>query len=304
MNTKQLTSLYWFCQTVNCGGFVAASLKVSASAPTLSRAVSQLEEQVGEKLLHRHAKQFQLTKAGEAYYEKFSPLFNKMDEEWLATSNQQANLEGDITVSCPEPFADFFLQPLAIEFMQLHPDVNIHIVFSSDTQSHFDENIDLAVATTPTNIPTLIQKTLFETELALAASPKYIEKYGVPSDAESLVNHHLLAGNTMPFWELKREGKTIKLPLVPRYSVNSLRLMVNAAKSGMGIGLIPKQAVLKLQTLGDLVQILPNVECPKGQAFLIWNDRKLIANRVVTFREMIIERLKNPDNLLLSVSSN
>lgn len=302
MNSKELCNLYWFCQSVECGGFAPASLKVNASAPTLSRAVSQLEEQVGEKLLHRHAKLFQLTNTGEEYYKRFSGLLKQLDEQWLQLSNSQATLTGDIYISCPEPFADFFLQQLAIEFMQEHPDVNIHIVFSSDTENYFDEHIDLAVVTTPTTIPTLIQKPLFESELALAASPEYLAQRGMPTDIESLLDHSLLAGNTMPYWELKLDGKTTKLPLAPKYSVNSLRLMVKAAKAGIGVGLIPKETLTNLQITNELMPVLPEVECPTGKAYLVWTDRTLIASRVVAFRERIFAGIKDPNLLLLSVS--
>ncbi len=63
MKAKDISNLYLFCQSVECGGFAAASLKTHVSAPTLSRAVASLEDKLGEKLVHRNAKQFQLTTA-------------------------------------------------------------------------------------------------------------------------------------------------------------------------------------------------------------------------------------------------
>ena len=48
MKAKEMSSLYWFCQSVEYGGFAAASLQTRVSAPTLSRAVSQLEDRLGE----------------------------------------------------------------------------------------------------------------------------------------------------------------------------------------------------------------------------------------------------------------
>jgi len=53
------------------GGFTVASLRNKVSAPTLSRAVAPLEDDLGEKLLHRNAKLFHLTNAGEEYYQRF-----------------------------------------------------------------------------------------------------------------------------------------------------------------------------------------------------------------------------------------
>lgn len=303
MDAKELGNLYWFCLSVECGGYAPASLLATASAPTLSRAVSQLEEKVGEKLIHRHAKKFQLTNAGEEYYRRFAPIFKQVDEQWLNLSNTQATLTGEIYVSCPEPFADYFLQNLAIEFMTEHPGVKIHISFSSDTENYIDERIDLAIVTTPSNIPTLIQKPLFQTELVLAASPKYLKAQGIPNNIESLLEHNLLAGNTMPFWEFKYQGVTTKLPVMAKYSINSLRLMINAVKAGMGIGLIPKEVLLEFEKDAVLQRVLPDVECKKGKAYIVWSDRQLIASRVVAFREKIIQKMDKPSDLFKSIVS-
>ncbi|WP_375749169.1 LysR family transcriptional regulator [Vibrio sp. HN007] len=302
MKAKDISNLYWFCQSVECGGFAAASLKTKVSAPTLSRAVAQLEEQLSEKLVHRNAKQFQLTTAGEEYYLRFSSIFNQLDEEWIQLSNNQPELTGDIHISCPEPFADYFLQQLAIEFMQDNPRVNIHINFASDTDRFFDDQIDLAVVTTPAQASHLVQRQLFKSQLALAASPAYLAKHGTPESPEQLLDHHLLAGNTMPYWELKQDNETFRLPISkPKYSVNSLRLTIQAAKTGLGVCLMPLEALKLFEQSEELVQILPDVKCPSGNAYIVWSDRVLISARVAAFRDMIYSRMNNPDEFLTTV---
>lgn len=291
MKAKELTNLYCFCQVVEHGGFNAASRHSEASPPTLSRAVGQLEEQLGEKLLHRSAKQFQLTNAGEECYRRFAPLFSQVDQQWLNLSNQQAELSGDIHISCPEPFADYFLQRLAIEFMAEHPKVNVHIHFAADADRFMDERIDLAVVTTPATAPHLVQKPLFATPLALAASPQYLERNGEPQSVAELQRHQLLAGNTMPYWPLVENGQEIKLAVTPRYAINSLRLNIDAAVADVGICLMPSAALAELERKGKLQPVLPQVQCPTGRAFLVWTDRKLIAKRVVAFRDRIFTKM-------------
>ncbi|NVN79950.1 MULTISPECIES: LysR family transcriptional regulator [unclassified Vibrio] len=304
MKAKDISNLYLFCQSVECGGFAAASLQTHVSAPTLSRAVAHLEDKLGEKLVHRNAKQFQLTTAGDEYYQRFASLFSQLDHEWTQLSNSQPVLTGEIRVSCPEPFADYFLQKLAIEFMEMHPEVNISIHFSAGTERFFDEQIDLALVTSPPHATHLIQRQLFESPLVLAASPSYIEKNGTPNSAEELVSHRLLSGNNMPYWDLKQRGKTIRVPYQPKYSVSSLRLNIEATVLGAGICLMPKSSFERFASQDKLVEVLPDVECPTGKAFMLWADRKLIASRVVAFRDMIFERFENSAEFLASINED
>ncbi|GGP57773.1 LysR family transcriptional regulator [Shewanella saliphila] len=302
MNSKDMANLYWFCQAVESGGFAAASLQTQVSAATISRAVAQLEQQLGEKLLHRNAKQFQLTLAGEEYHQRFSVIFEQLGEQWQQLNNSQPRLTGDIYVSCPEPFADYFLQQLAIKFMQQHPDVNIHIRFASDTERFIEDQIDLAVVTTPTTTAHLVQRRLFESTLALAASPEYIKQHGQPQQVEELLQHQLLAGNTMPHWKLKMHDQSFTVPIKPKYSVNSLRLTIQAAKAGVGICLLPQAALTVFAERGELVPVLPQVQCPSGSAYIVWVDRKLLSARVAAFRDSIFEHMQHPDEFLVSIT--
>lgn len=303
MKAKDMTNLYWFCQSVEYGSFAVTSLHTNISAPTLSRAVSQLEAQLGEKLLHRNAKQFQLTTAGDEYYQRFAPIFQQWNEQWQQLSNRQPTLTGDIRVTCPETFADSFLQQVAIEFMDIHPGVNIHIGFSSDTESFFDDQIDLAISTNPPKAPHLVQRRLFDMELSLAASPAYLSKHSRPAGIEDLLAHDLLAGNTIPYWEFKQDSKLVRIPLKPKYSIDSLRLIIQAACAGVGICLIPNIILAPLVNSDRLEVLLPHVACPTGVAYVVWADRKLVSARVNAFRAMIIDRMSQPSEFLSSISN-
>lgn len=291
ISTKHMVNLYWFCLSVECGGFSAAGIKAKTSAPTVSRSVAHLEAQLNEKLLHRNAKNFQLTNAGEEVYKKFSGLFYALDEQWISLSNSQGELTGDIHISCPEPFADFFLQRLAIEFMRLHPQVNIHVHFASDAESFIDDQIDLAITTIPATASHLVQKHLFETELALAASPDYLHDFGTPSSVKELVSHQLLAGNNFPSWPLIENGVLFNIPIKSKYSISSLRLNIQAAVAGAGICLMPRIALMQLCEKNKLMAVLPKIECPKGMAYIVWTDRKMISSRVIAFRDLILARM-------------
>jgi DNA-binding transcriptional LysR family regulator len=295
MKAKEISDLYLFCASVQHGGFAAASDHAKVSAPTLSRAVSNLEDKVGEKLIHRNAKQFQLTAAGDEYFQKFSTIFEQLNDQWLQLSNSQPTLTGDIRVSCPEPFADGVLQETAIQFMKQHPGVNIHIEFSTDTDNFISNQIDLAIATKPPKAPQLIKRKLLNMTLSLAASPDYLNEHGRPKQVTDLINLNLLVGNSNPVWTFIEANKAVHIPVKAKYSINSLKLAIQAACAGVGICLMPNAAITSLVEKGSLEILLPEVECPAGIVYLVWAERKLMPARVSAFKETIINTLGQPN---------
>lgn len=292
MKDKVLNQIYCFCQVVECGGFVSASRQYKASAPTLSRAVATLETHCGEKLLHRNAKQFRLTSTGENYYRRFAPLFKALDEQWQDANNAQAELTGDIRISSTVPFVNFFLQDLAVEFIQAHPKVNIHIYYQQDTTRFIDDQIDLAITNTTVKAPYLVQRKLFEVPIGFAAAPDYVEKYGQPKKVTDLPNYDLLLGDTnTPMWQIEQAGKHHKIPINPRYQVDNPSLIQAAAIAGLGICLMPLPILKRLEQTGKLMQLLKDASCPVNKTYLVWLDKKLISSRVKAFRDLLFHQV-------------
>jgi DNA-binding transcriptional LysR family regulator len=304
LQSKNLVDIYHFCLVIEHGGFTRASMENKVSAATLSRSVSKLEEKLGVKLLHRSPKVLELTSQGELFFRKYYYLVERFREVWDELGADCKGLTGDIYISCPEPFADFYLQDLALRFMKENPDVGIHVVFSSNTQHYLEDHIDLAIVTTPSTIPALVQKKLFTTELSMAASPNYLKEFGCPISHKDLKNHCVLAGNSMPYWELEKNGQSFKIAVNSRYSIDSLRLVTKAAKKNMGICLIPSSSLVQYAAREELKPVLTDYRCAPGVGYLVWNDRKLVPKSVVAFRELILEELSDSEAFLVSVTEN
>lgn len=301
MKSRNLSDLYLFCQSVRHGGYVAASKVTGVSASSLSRAVSQLEASLGEKLIHRTAKQFNLTAQGHLCFQRFDALFEAIDEKWIEQTNLQNKLVGDIRISCPEPFADNFLNAMALEFMAKHPDVNIHISFATKANDFFEKQMDLAVCTSLPDIPQLVQRKLMSMPFVLVASPAYLKEKGKPKAISDLQDHRLLTSSDTPFWEFEVQGKTIKLPFKPRFLIDNPRTITKAACTGLGISLVPEATIKNMVDEGTLEIVLPKAQVKKGEVFLVWADQHLIARRIKEFKDTIINRL-NKDELLSAIS--
>jgi DNA-binding transcriptional LysR family regulator len=67
---EDLNTLYYFTQVVEHAGFAAAGRALDMPKSKLSRRISQLEERLGVRLIHRTSRHCSLTEIGQEYYQR------------------------------------------------------------------------------------------------------------------------------------------------------------------------------------------------------------------------------------------
>lgn len=291
MKSMDLNALYSFCEMVRAGSLTKAAQKLGLSAPTLSRHLAQLEEEVGHKLVHRHAKQFKLTVDGERYYNTLSDDFSQLQEQLSALNDRADVLSGSIRVSCPESMAIDYMHGWALEFMSQHPQVDIQIKFAISDQYFVEDQLDLSLVVVPPTQPSLVQRKLLDTQMCVAAAPGYLAAKGRPEAPEQLQEFDLLTSDPQKAWAFLQQGTRFEFFPTPRYSINSIRMVVDAAIRGMGIMYGPLFYMQQPLREGRLEQILPDYETEMRHVFMIYADRRLMPTRVRAFKSFLEEKV-------------
>ncbi|MCZ4273561.1 LysR family transcriptional regulator [Maritalea porphyrae] len=291
MKSLDLNALSWFCEMVEAGNMTLAAKQLGVSAPTLSRNLVQLEERVGQKLLHRSAKRFQLTTAGERYYNALSAGFSHLQEQISLLSDDGETLRGSIRVSCPESMAIDYLHGWVVEFLKLHPEVDINLKFAINDQQFIDEQLDLSLVVLPPTQPGLVQKKIFDTEMWVAASPEYLASHGAPTVPQDLPKFDLLTSDPAKGWGFITPNGRYELTPTPRYVISSIRGVVDAAVNGLGIVYGPR---FYLQAPVDdkrLVRLLTDFKTELRHVYMVYADKRLMPTRVRAFKAYVEERL-------------
>jgi DNA-binding transcriptional LysR family regulator len=130
------------------GSLAGAAAQLNVSQPSLSVALTQVEERLRQKLfLRRKGARIVLTAAGERYLEKIEDLLDKArkldDPERL-----REFASGRITIGFFDDLAPFYLGPLLKALASGLPDVDIHYRiagFSLLARDMLEEKIDLSV---------------------------------------------------------------------------------------------------------------------------------------------------------------
>lgn len=138
----------------------AANILVN-SQPNITRSIKNLEQELGCTLFTRTNRQVQLTPEGEALYRHVAIAFEHLlaGEEEIAKGK---GLDGGVLrIAATEVALHTVLLPVLKEFRSMYPSVHIKLMNDSTPAAIADLQsglADLAVVTTPANIPEKIRK--------------------------------------------------------------------------------------------------------------------------------------------------
>ena len=145
-----LRQLEYLVAVGECGSIALASDKVNVSSPSISAAISQLEQEFGLPLfVRKHAHGLSLTQGGKQFVEQAKVVLAQ-----AARLNDLANtitgkVRGPLNVGCLLTFAQVVLPHLRRGFVDLNPEVDFH-QFERNQSEIFDglrhASLDLALS--------------------------------------------------------------------------------------------------------------------------------------------------------------
>jgi len=121
----ELRHLRYFLAVAEELSFSKAGRRLCIAQPALSRAVVELEEDIGVRLFDRSRRQVRLTPAGEAMLRECGLIFERLDDSIRHVRETGRGEAGELRVGYIGPPTRHFLGPLLREFRINHPGVNL-----------------------------------------------------------------------------------------------------------------------------------------------------------------------------------
>jgi DNA-binding transcriptional LysR family regulator len=121
----ELRHLRYFHAVAEELSFSKAGLRLRIAQPALSRAVAELEDDIGVLLFDRSRRQVRLTPAGEALLKECGLIFERLDDSIRHVRETGRGETGELRVGYIGPPTRHFLGPLLREFRSKHPGVNL-----------------------------------------------------------------------------------------------------------------------------------------------------------------------------------
>lgn len=280
-----------FIQVVEQGSFTQAAKALDVSTSHISRQLTQLETRLGTRLINRTTRKISLTDAGHQYIISLKNIRQALNDATDHLQGTQQAPKGLIKLTGAGDFVSKQVAPLLAEFIKLYPQVSIEINFSGRNVNLIEEGFDLAIRFGRMQDSNLIARPLYTRHMSLVATPKYIEKYGMPISPETLTEHNCLIAITNR-WRFNIGSKIKEIKVQGNWRSNNTEAIKAACLADIGIAHLAKDLVQSEIEDGKLIYILDKFQVDDNANWLVYPKKDLIPNRV----RLLIDFLLNHFN--------
>jgi DNA-binding transcriptional LysR family regulator len=290
MDTLDLMRTY--LAVVDTDSFTGAGRKLGKSKALVSKHVSELEQRLGARLMHRTTRSIGITEIGRAYYERAQQIVSDFDNLEESIRSEAGTPRGLLKLTAPQTLGEMAVMGMATAFRRKYPSVELDILLTDRAVDLVSEGFDVALRVATMTDSSLIARKLCDMRVRLCASPAYLKRNGTPKAPEDLLQHHCIVDTNIRWreaWRFERDGKPLVVKVRPAFSVNSASAVRDALTSGIGIGFCPEFAVAKDVKAGRLVPLFDNLIGTTYGVYLIYPHRNHLSAKVRAFLDFAID---------------
>ncbi|MFL2883293.1 MAG: LysR family transcriptional regulator [Pelagibacteraceae bacterium] len=283
-----------FHTVAEASSFTKASTILNLSQSAISRQIQSLENELKIKLFERHARGLVLTQNGEYLFKTAHEVISKLKDVEANLSGEKDKLNGKLTVTTVVSFGTTWLTPRIKEFMDLHPEIEVELIFDDKELDLSTRQADVGIWMRRPKQLNYIQKKFVNFNYHIYGSNDYLEKNGYPKNIKDLNKHSFITYGRgapspvyNPDWVLKlgaQEGKKRKSVM----KVNSVYGLLLAVQSGVGLAALPDYIVHNVPNITKVLQT--ETGKPTETHFVYPSSLRNIA-RVKAFRNFIFSKV-------------
>ena len=287
---RNLEPLMIFARVAEMKSFTQAAESLGIQKGRASMVVRELEHELGVTLLHRTTRTVQLTEDGRAFYARARDLLADADALGSMFTDAGMPLKGRLRVDMPAILAQSVVIPALPQLLDAYPELEIELSSTDRRVDLVQEGFDCVVRLGPIVDETLIARPLGRLRMINAASPRYLNRFGVPETLEDLLNqqhrmvHYIRNFGSKPDgWEYPSGDGYKSLMLPGAVTVNSVPAYHDAGLAGLGLIQAGSPSLLAHIKRGALVEILPHLRPEPLTAFFVVAHRRNLSPRVRAF---------------------
>ncbi len=163
----ELLQLRYFCEIAKQENISKAAKLLHVSQPSLSRMLSGLETELGVRLFDRDGRNIKLNYNGEIYSRRIQEALRLIDNAQSELLDQDTTPYGHITLIILA--ASNIMPDLLINFHKLYPQISLNLKQQATHNLQQANDFDFVISGTPGNYKGLINITLLEEDIVIAA---------------------------------------------------------------------------------------------------------------------------------------
>jgi len=260
--TESLRAMRLFISAVQAGSLSAAGRQFGLSPASVSRQITELEEQLGGRLLNRTSRKLTLTEAGQMYFERVERILQQVAEANESVSQFESVPRGTLRVHSRMLVAHHAIVPALPRFLVAYPDIRIDLMLSNFPVDLVAHNVDLDIRTGKLEDSALVARKLASSVRMVCAAPAYLDTHAPLSLPADLASHDCLfyyrsAGRKV--WHfMARDGTQAEVPVSGSLQSDNGQVLLAAVRAGIGIALMPDWAIREDLRTGRLRRLFPD----------------------------------------------
>ena len=284
----------------------ANQLDISSSAASVS--LKRIEEALGAQMFVRTTRKLRLTAEGERFLPLCYQALDLLQQGQVLINEERQHVGGEVRIAVSSEMGRNLMRELLNDLMELYPSVSLRL-HASDSRTDFYRD-DVNVALRAMTKEAVTDSNLYGFKICniphvLCAAPRYIERYGQPTTAESLAQHNALLYKLYEVihdkWEIfDAEGQKHKIKLNSNRAANDGDIVRRWCIDGVGIA---KKSVIDVGEdllAGRLVQLMKDHHIPLTELWLVLPSRQLISPAVRLIRDALKQRINDLRDRLIN----
>ena len=277
--------------------FSRASQRLNIPVSTVSRKITELEEQIGTRFLVRTTRKVALTDAGRSYVESCRDILERVSAAERLAAGEFAMPRGALTITSPVMFGQRFVAPILHDFLEQYPGITAHLMLSDRNAQIVEEGFDLAVRVGELPDSSLSAVRLGETRRVICASPKLLQAQKVPQRPEDLLQLPCVAHDfqVSPIrWGFRDPMRKAPCWIVvdPRFSVSTAEAALSAAISGAGFARLFCYQAAEAVRRGELCLVLEEFELDPQPINFLHTAGRAIPAKIRSLLDFAVPKLR------------
>lgn len=280
-----------FYHAANTLNFSKAATTLHVTQSAISQAIKSLETQLGIALFFRQGRNVTLTFEGEVLFQHIEKAFNFIHSAENSIHSIKSLDEGTVFIGASDTITRYFLIDAIKSFHAEHPRVRISINNRPSPRSVeklINGELDLAIINISPNAtyeglelyPLATLEHIFINRIPLGSKPFALKE---------LSKHPLvcLEQNSTTRRVLDDFYRSKDLTLDPAFEFGSYDVILEAVKSGMGVGFVPKKIAIDALQSALLVEIPLKESIPSIDIGILINKSKPLSLAAQKFIEIL-----------------
>ncbi len=274
------------------GSFTAAASRHDITVSAAAKLVTRVEQQLGVKLISRSTRRLKPTTEGEIYLSGMRKILTDIGQVEEEIALHRGVPRGPLRVSCPNFIFVYQVAPRLPSFLERFPQIQLEMNISDRRVDLISGSVDIGVRLGELEDSSLVVRKVCDIFRGLYASPRYLERCGVPRTPQDLLRHECLFSNQaagLDRWLFRTETGTEHLKVSTRLSLDDSVAVLLSGLAGLGIIQISDIVSGGPVSRGELVPVLADYYAARPIALsLVMPPGKKRSARVSAFVDFFI----------------